>query len=574
MSEKEHKLKKSWRKTLAGLLLSFMVMLLGFLIWTNISYNRQTVETIRQQNTHTVALWVGSAETRLDMLYEHLYELLLTIYNNADLRKGSPVMQREAQRKCLDVMSDKLRISEDGECFYLADTEGEIRLFTVGSRVPDPDKVRLKEFFYTTDFEVPVGLSDKFWQIQEIDGKIYFVKIVALGKYLVGTASSLSRYDILANYTVLGSEPACYLEVGSNLYQLSGQPGKYMIEADAGNDKTVARDVIMAHTNLKKCDAQVMLVAQQDVFWAGNEGAAMLCGASVLCALFFFYLLLMMQRMIVQPTNTMLKANKQLSGGNGEYRIVEEARNQEFAELFGSFNEMVDNLEKMRVEAYERQLREKRDELKMLRAQIRPHFYLNAITTVSNMTYQNRNEDIRKYLGELVTYVRYMLDTQSGWVRVTDEIKQIKSYLEMQKIRFPGSVDAYIGCAETVEDARIPYLLLFTAVENSFKHAMSLYKPLWLVIQCERYQDGDFYGLRMIVEDNGNGFPQTVIDMFSKQTGNDIPSAKDHLGLTNIRRTLQLTYHRSDLLRLFNAKTGGAHLEIWIPEEKNEATDL
>ena len=44
--------------------------------------------------------------------------------------------------------------------------------------------------------------------------------------------------------------------------------------------------------------------------------------------------------------------------------------------------------------------------------------------------------------------------------------------------------------------------------------------------------------------------------------------------MTNISRTLQLIYHRNDLLRLSNAKTGGAHVEIWIPEENDEAADL
>lgn len=235
---------------------------------------------------------------------------------------------------------------------------------------------------------------------------------------------------------------------------------------------------------------------------------------------------------------------------------------------------MADSLKKMRIEAYDRQLREQRDELKMLRAQLRPHFYLNAITTVSNMTYQNRNEDIRKYLAALAKYMRYMLNIQNKWVRIAEEIEQVKSYLEMQKIKFPGSVDAYIGCADSVADTRVPYLLLFTAVENSFKHAMSLYEPLWLVVQCEHYQDGDFCGCRMIVEDNGKGFPQEVISMFSLPEEETPRSAKDHLGLTNISRTLQLIYHRNDLLRLSNAKTGGAHVEIWIPEENDEAADL
>lgn len=49
----------------------------------------------------------------------------------------------------------------------------------------------------------------------------------------------------------------------------------------------------------------------------------MLGGASILCVLLFLLLLWMMQRMIVHPTNVILKANRELSGGNEDYRIAE-----------------------------------------------------------------------------------------------------------------------------------------------------------------------------------------------------------------------------------------------------------
>ena len=46
---------------------------------------------------------------------------------------------------------------------------------------------------------------------------------------------------------------------------------------------------------------------------------------------------------------------------------------------------------------------------------------------------------------------------------------------------------------------------------------------------------------------------------------------KGHLGLSNIRHTLQFTYHRQDLLRLSNKEDGGARAEILIPIEEEQA---
>ena len=51
---------------------------------------------------------------------------------------------------------------------------------------------------------------------------------------------------------------------------------------------------------------------------------------------------------------------------------------------------------------------------------------------------------------------------------------------------------------------------------------------------------------------------------------------KEHLGLSNVRYTLSLTYHRDDLLGLSNRPQGGARVELWIPDEEDshETSDL
>ena len=558
---------KSWRKTVAGLFAVILVAMLGFLVWTNISYYVQVSDTIRQQNRNTVELWKSAVEVRLDTLYEHLHELLLTVYNNTELKSGTPMMEYSAKKACLDMISDKLRVNDDAECFFLRDTESSIRLFSANSSVTNLGKTQLKEYFYNTDFDVSAGLSNKEWMVREIGVNLYFVKVISLGKYIVGTASSVSNYDLLENYTLLGDDPGVYLNSDGVLHFLSGSGDAAVLKLDAEGNVSAEQSSIITRVAMDKCGVTMYTAVHQRVLGEGG-GPLLLGAASAFCLLMFLALMWVIQYMIVRPTEVILEATNRLGNEDANYRIEAKATSQEFARLFESFNNMADNLQKMRIEAYDRELQEKSDELKMLRAQIRPHFYLNAITTISNMTYQDRNEDIRRYLTALAKYVRYMLNMQSKWVSVSEEIEQIRSYLEMQKIKFPGSVDAYIGYADEVADTKVPYLLLFTAVENSFKHAMSLYDALWLVVQCEHYEEGDFSGLRMIVQDNGKGFSEEVLAMFSAPQEEELPDPKDHLGLTNISRTLRLLYHRNDLLRLSNVKTGGAHVEIWIPEDK------
>ena len=180
------------------------------------------------------------------------------------------------------------------------------------------------------------------------------------------------------------------------------------------------------------------------------------------------------------------------------------------------------------------------------------------------MTYQNRNEEIRQYIAALAKFMRYMLNLQCKQVLVTEELAHIDNYLKMQAIRFPNSV-----CVETrmdpgAENLEIPYLLLFTVVENTFKHAMNLYSTLKLRIRCEPADEPGFHGWRISVQDNGQGFSQEALARIRSTAVPENP--KEHLGLTNVRRTLMLTYGRSDLLHLSNLPEGGAMVEILIPE--------
>ena len=50
----------------------------------------------------------------------------------------------------------------------------------------------------------------------------------------------------------------------------------------------------------------------------------------------------------------------------------------------------------------------------------------------------------------------------------------------------------------------------------------------------------------------------------------ELPKAKEHIGLTNVIRTMQLTYHRADLVKFSNAPDHGAHVELYIPMELSE----
>lgn len=569
-----HKMKarKSWRKKVNGLLSAVMIIVLMFLIWSNIYYNSQTRESLKNENATTVKVWESFVKMRLDSMYEHVFELLLTVYTNAELASGTPQMEYMTRKKCLDQMTNKLHINSDADCFFLIDTESEMSLFSANPSISASYTAALKRSFRDIAMKRTTKLFNRLWDIESVDGNAYFVKSIALGKYVAGAMSRSKRYDLAKNFSVQGKVTSCLLISGeeNEVFYYGGDPNWEDWFSFEENSRTLTRNYTTFTMDLSftNDNSSVVLATQKNTLFGNSINATtavIILIISLTCAALLVILAYNLNYMVVIPTKEMLKANQEIISGNSSYRITADAGSEEFGVLFESFNKMTTQIVNLRIESYDRLLREQENRLVLLRAQIKPHFFLNAITTVSNMTYQNRLEDIRSYLKYLSKFVRYMLNSQRKWVRVKDEISHIKDYIEMQTLRFPGSIIANISYDESVGETQIPILILFTLIENTFKHAMSLYEPLELTVSCQRFQTECFTGCRLIVDDNGEGFSEEFLESIGKKA-DDQPAPKDHFGLSNVRYTLQLTYNRTDLLHLSNNPGVGAHAEVWIPD--------
>lgn len=569
-------MRRSWRKRAAVLLLALLVMVGLFLAWTSVNYTSRMRKTVDEENARSAALWASMTEARLGAVYEHIHELLIALYNNTELRADTPIMSARARIRIVDMMSDKLIASDNADAFFVFDTQNDYFLFSAKNSMSGPEVLQLKPYAHDNALELSHYFGDRSWLIRTIGNGTYFMKSVRLGKYVVGAFSSAWRYHAEQSVNIIGEDTCCLLDDGERLYFFGGDE-----DISGAMDPETLRherpgNVSVVSAPLQLLDATVYITSHVGTIFDGNGTmAVLLLIDAAVCLLLVIYLLVLLRRKVAKPTAQLIEANQRLASGDTEFRLdAEKAGSREFQALYDSYNDMAAQIVSLRIEAYDMKLAEERSKLTMLRAQLKPHTFLNAITTISNMTFSNKPEEIRAYIADFAKFVRYMLKTASPWTTVEEEIKNIRSYLNMQERRSPDSIHFTAECEPETASARIPYLLLFTLVENSIKHAMTLYTPMELVIRCESVDERDFHGVRLTVEDNGDGFPPEVIEKFLEERDDPV-FTKEHLGLSNVRYTLNLVYHRSDLLRLSNRPGGGARVEIWIPEgPTDEASDL
>ena len=569
-------MQRSWRKRAAALLLALLVMVGLFLGWTSINYTSRMRKTVDEENARSAALWASMTEARLGAVYEHIHELLIALYNNTELRADTPIMSARARIRIVDMMSDKLIASDNADAFFVFDTQNDYFLFSAKKSMSGPEVLQLKPYAHDNALELSHYFGDRSWLIRTIGNGTYFMKSVRLGKYVVGAFSSAWRYHAEQSVNIIGEDTCCLLDDGERLYFFGGDE-----DISGAMDPDTLRhvrpgNVSVVSAPLQMLDATVYITSHVGSIFDGNGTmAVLLLIDAAVCLLLVIYLLVLLRRKVAKPTAQLIEANQRLASGDTEFRLdAEKAGSREFRALYDSYNDMAAQIVSLRIEAYDMKLAEEQNKLTMLRAQLKPHTFLNAITTISNMTFSNKPEEIRAYIADFAKFVRYMLKTASPWTTVEEEIKNIRSYLNMQERRSPDSIHFTAECEPETASARIPYLLLFTLVENSIKHAMTLYTPMELLIRCETVADRDFSGVRLTVEDNGDGFPPEVIEKFVEERDDPV-FTKEHLGLSNVRYTLNLVYHRSDLLRLGSREGGGARVEIWIPEgPTDEASDL
>jgi two-component system LytT family sensor kinase len=156
-------------------------------------------------------------------------------------------------------------------------------------------------------------------------------------------------------------------------------------------------------------------------------------------------------------------------------------------------------------------------EIKLLQAQINPHFLFNALNTLAAVIRRDP-EDARTLVHHLSTFFRKNLKRQGDEVSLADELEHVNAYLHIEQARFAEHLSVEIHIPEPLLEYRLPTFSLQPIVENAIKHGISqMFEPgrLTLTARVE--------GARVVLEvcDNaglyqanreGSGLGMNIVD--------------------------------------------------------------
>lgn len=209
------------------------------------------------------------------------------------------------------------------------------------------------------------------------------------------------------------------------------------------------------------------------------------------------------------------------------------------------------------LDRYGRQLEENaRLKIDILLAQIQPHFLYNSLTTIKYLCHEDPPK-AEKALEDFMTYLRYNMDslTKDGLIPFDDELKHVKEYVELQKLRFGDELNVEYDLECT--GFNMPTLTLQPIVENAITYGIRRSGNGEGTVIISTRQSGD--NIEIKVTDDGNGFIYADSRPDDKQT---------HIGIGNVRDRISEV---SGGKLIVDSKPGeGTTVTIVLPGESRE----
>ena len=235
----------------------------------------------------------------------------------------------------------------------------------------------------------------------------------------------------------------------------------------------------------------------------------------------------------------------------------------EISELIMAFNHMVYENHVLVNEVYKKNLEKKGAEVKLLQAQINPHFLYNALDTANWMAQKYKARDIMKFLKLLSNFYRLSLSKGRNIVSIGDEIQHVKSYLQIQQIKSNDAIEACYNISEDILEYSIPKLILQPIVENAIIHGIQETEEQKGIIEIAGYCDNAT--VKLLVKDNGAGMTGDKLNQILQKIYTDNDSSGSY-GLRNVNQRIGHYFGKDYGIKISSEEGIGTLVEVYFPK--------
>lgn len=234
----------------------------------------------------------------------------------------------------------------------------------------------------------------------------------------------------------------------------------------------------------------------------------------------------------------------------------------EVGELSKVFISMVGQIQQLLEDIRQREKQKRAMEIRVLRAQVSPHFLYNALNTINYLAALQNADNIRTLSTSLIDLLQAAVRIDDSLVTVDDELRYVQQYLNIQQYRYAQNIAIEYEIDEGIKHYRVARMILQPIVENAIIHGLgnSHYNGR---IRIRVWQNNT--KLIFEVTDNGKGMTQQQINEVMELKHNDNRMRFSGIGLRNVDERIKLQFGQEYGLNIYSHPGLFTTVEICLP---------
>ena len=189
------------------------------------------------------------------------------------------------------------------------------------------------------------------------------------------------------------------------------------------------------------------------------------------------------------------------------------------------YNHTIDDLETALLREKKETENSRKAEIRMLEAQINPHFIYNILDTVNWIAIEKDEYDISNAISTLASILRYAISNSDKPVTLRDEVDWLKKYVYLQQFRLKNKFSFEIRTDPEILDVRVHKLIIQPFVENAIMHGFDTKRETY-VLKVSMLAEGD--RVAITIEDNGKGISPEILAALGS---GDVKEIRDKAGI-------------------------------------------
>ena len=264
---------------------------------------------------------------------------------------------------------------------------------------------------------------------------------------------------------------------------------------------------------------------------------------------------------ITRPFKELSQVTDEIAKGNLSVRANVNT-GVEATALSNSMNTMIDKINELFEQVTTEQTRLRKAEFELLQAQINPHFLYNTLDAIIWLAEAGEQKRVVGMVRNLSDFFRTSLNQGKDINSIKEEMLHVKSYLEIQHVRYQDILSYDIEVPESLYIYSIPKITIQPLVENALYHGIKNKRGMGHISIRGQAGKKDF---TITVTDDGIGIDETRLRQVQSGIQNKVLTSKDFYGLYNVCERIRLNFGEEYGIFIESVYGEGTSVRVILP---------